>query len=214
MRFVEFPYGPNAQLLRANEHPSKKLTLCLQFIAQELQKLPEIVEARISYQELLVIFKTNTFLKKLVPLAENFADSFDEPRRVKTTSVKHKIWVSYTGPDMTYVKEQMGLSSHKVRQLHTSQEYTVHALGFQPGFAFLGTLPKLLQLPRRAVPRTNVPANCVAIAADQTAIYPHASPGGWHIIGFTKRSVFEPSAPGLSIFQPGDTVQFLDLGEV
>lgn len=214
MRFVELPYGPHAKLLRANEAPSKKLTLCLAFVAKQLQALPQVVEARISYQEILVVFKPSLFLHDLVATTIHFAEVFELGKEDSSPKKHHKIWVSYTGPDMAYVMKRTGLSASKIRQLHTSQLYTVHALGFQPGFAFLGTLPKLLQMPRRSVPRVQVPANSVAIAADQTAIYPHASPGGWHIIGLTKREVFDADAPSLSIFQPGDTVQFLDLGDL
>ena len=55
--------------------------------------------------------------------------------------------------------------------------------GFSPGFAYLTGLDPVLQLPRRATPRTRVPAGSVAIAADYTACTPSPSPGGWHLLG-------------------------------
>ena len=58
-------------------------------------------------------------------------------------------------------------------------------MGFTPGFCYLASLPNILHLPRKASPRTQVPKGAVAIAEQQTAVYPNQSPGGWHIIGQT-----------------------------
>ena len=45
-------------------------------------------------------------------------------------------------------------------------------IGFMPGFAYLGPLDERLRLGRRESPRLRVPAGAVAIAGEQTAIYP------------------------------------------
>ena len=214
MKLVEYPYGPNAMLFRVEEEPSRDLTLGLEYVAKQLRLLPQVLEARISYVELLVVLireeERDLIRTKLLEIAAQIESGNDSmiPTRL------HKIWVSYSGPDLEEVSEKTGFCVKEICKLHTSQQYTVHALGFQPGFAFLGTLPAQLQVPRRSIPRVRVPANCVAIAADQTAIYPHESPGGWHIIGFTKRNVFDVDSESLSIFQVGDSVQFLDIDEL
>ncbi len=66
--------------------------------------------------------------------------------------------------------------------------------GFAPGFAYLTGLDPALELPRRATPRTRVPAGSVAIAAAYSAVYPTASPGGWHLIGRTAAVLFDTDA--------------------
>ena len=92
--------------------------------------------------------------------------------------------------------------------LHLSVAYRVYMLGFLPGFAYLGTLPAELACPRRAEARTQVPAGAVAIAGQQTAIYPAVSPGGWHVLGQTSFRPFDPDAADPFRFQAGDEVRF------
>lgn len=94
-------------------------------------------------------------------------------------------------PDLEQVAVQTGLSIEAVIALHCSVEYRVLAVGFALGFAYLGTLPDGLRLPRRATPRTQVPAGSVAIAGAQTTVYPTDTPGGWHIIGRTQQPMVQ-----------------------
>src|SRR5438874_473240 len=86
--------------------------------------------------------------------------------------------------------------------------YRAFLVGFVPGWAYLGPVPDELVLPRRAVPRTQVPAGAVAIAGQQTGIYPLASPGGWHLIGRTSVRLFLPDSDPPSLFRVGDRVKF------
>jgi KipI family sensor histidine kinase inhibitor len=80
-------------------------------------------------------------------------------------------------------------------------------MGFSPGFAYLGGLPPALELPRRATPRTRVPAGSLAIAGLQSAVYPFDSPGGWHLIGSVVGvRMFGPDGPMLQL---GDRVRFV-----
>jgi KipI family sensor histidine kinase inhibitor len=92
--------------------------------------------------------------------------------------------------------------------MHTEQEYRVYAMGFAPGFAYLGELPEKLRLPRLDNPRTKIPAGSVAIAEAQTAVYPSESPGGWNIIGRTAETLYDPQADSISPMKVGDRVQF------
>ena len=87
--------------------------------------------------------------------------------------------VVYGGPDLVAVAEATGLTVGQVVERHLSGTYTVAFCGFSPGFAYLRGLDPALQIPRRAVPRTRVPAGSVAIAARYSSVYPSASPGGW-----------------------------------
>lgn len=99
-----------------------------------------------------------------------------EPREVT-------IQVVYDGPDIETIATALQLTPDDVVQLHLDGTYIVDTIGFAPGFAYLTGLDKRLHLPRRATPRTKVPAGSVAIADAFTAVYPFDSPGGWHLIG-------------------------------
>src|SRR2546423_611438 len=94
----------------------------------------------------------------------------------------------------------------------STQKVRVHPLGDTALLAELGSLPDELALPRRAVPRTRVPAGAVAIAARQTAIYPLPVPGGWHLIGRTSVKLFLPSSDPPCLFKAGDRVKFFSAG--
>lgn len=116
--------------------------------------------------------------------------------------------VVYDGPDLEDVARSAGLSVEAAAALHASTTYHVYMLGFLPGFAYLGDLPKKLHLPRLDVPRTRVPAGSVAIAEELTAVYPVVSPGGWRLIGRTPLRFFDYRADPPSLLAPGDRVRF------
>jgi inhibitor of KinA len=113
------------------------------------------------------------------------------------------------GPDLAQVAAATGLTPESVIALHSGTIYRVYMLGFTPGFAYMATVDERLTLPRRATPRTRVPAGSVAIAAGQTAIYPGDTPGGWHLIGRTRVRPYDPVRPQPFLFQPGDRVRFV-----
>jgi KipI family sensor histidine kinase inhibitor len=113
------------------------------------------------------------------------------------------------GQDLADVARTTGLSERDVVALHGSVTYLVYMLGFAPGFAYLGTLPAELALPRRAEPRTRVPAGSVAIAGRQTAIYPFETPGGWHLIGSTDVAMWDPATDPPSRLRSGMRVRFV-----
>jgi KipI family sensor histidine kinase inhibitor len=120
----------------------------------------------------------------------------------------HRIPVMYDGPDLADVAAAVGLSPERVIELHTRPIYRVFMIGFCPGWSYLGPLPEGLRLPRRSVPRTAVLAGSVAIAGDQTGVYPLVTPGGWHLIGKTRLPVFLPDSYPPALLRPGDRVKF------
>ena len=101
-----------------------------------------------------------------------------------------------------------GLSWSEVAEVHSQTSYRVYAIGFAPGFAYLGNLDSRLQMPRKSTPRSRVSKGSVAIAEQQTAVYPKASPGGWHIIGRTPISLVDFDRDNLSLFYIGAQVRF------
>ena len=92
--------------------------------------------------------------------------------------------------------------------MHSSQIYSVGAIGFAPGFAFLTGLAPELQLARKAVPRLSVPKGSVAIAENQTAVYPADSPGGWNMIGNCPISLYDPTRQPMIPFSIGTKIKF------
>ena len=112
------------------------------------------------------------------------------------------------GPDLQQVATQAGLSAEEAVALHSGAEYRVHAIGFVPGFPYLGGLPARLHTPRRATPRTQVPAGAVGIGGAQTGVYPLATPGGWNLIGRTPLALFRPAEDPPALLRAGDTVKF------
>jgi KipI family sensor histidine kinase inhibitor len=120
----------------------------------------------------------------------------------------HVIPVRYDGMDLEAVAAATALSPAEVIVRHTARKYSVDLLGFVPGFAYLSELDQSLHLPRRAEPRPRVSAGTVAIAAAQTAVYPLDTPGGWHIIGRTETTMFDPFRDPPALLRAGDTVRF------
>jgi len=121
----------------------------------------------------------------------------------------HEVRVTYEGPDLHDVATLAGLSSDDVVSLHSSVEYVVAFIGFQPGFPYLLGLPEQLVCPRLATPRVKVPPGSVAIAGEYAGIYPAASPGGWRLIGTTDLALFDPTREQPSLLAPGDRVRFV-----
>lgn len=112
------------------------------------------------------------------------------------------------GPDLGRVAELCGVSAEEAVALHAGADYLVHAIGFTPGFPYLGGLPDALRTPRRDTPRAHVPAGSVAIGGSQTGVYPVDSPGGWQIIGRTPMALFRPMERPAALLKPGDQVRF------
>ena len=153
-----------------------------------------------------------TMAAELLPMLEKLSKRIGKQQ---ATGRHHSIVVNYgglAGQDLDWVAAQTGLSTNGVIELHSNAVYTVQFLGFLPGFAYLTGLPEILQFPRRNSPRARVPAGTLAIGAHYCAVYPWESPGGWHLLGHVEQVLFDPEAQGdagHSLFQAGDTVQFV-----
>ncbi|AKS05750.1 5-oxoprolinase subunit B family protein [Pseudomonas trivialis] len=119
------------------------------------------------------------------------------------------VWYDLSvGPELTLLSQRSGLAVDDVIRRHSAHECQVFALGFAPGFAFMGLVDEILATPRLSTPRKRVAAGSVGIAERQTAAYPVVSPGGWNLIGRTPAKLFDRDREGYSLMQPGDTVRF------
>lgn len=130
---------------------------------------------------------------------------------IESAGVEVVVPVCYGGEyglDIAAVAERAKLSENDVINLHASGDYLVHAIGFSPGFPYLGGLPAKLHTPRHSTPRTVVPAGSVGIGGAQTGIYPIATPGGWQLIGRTPLRLFDPTKKQPALLRLGDRVRF------
>ncbi|MFK3909801.1 5-oxoprolinase subunit PxpB [Pseudomonas monteilii] len=129
---------------------------------------------------------------------------------------RHEIPVWYdpqVGPELDLIARRAGLSREAVIALHSGTDYPVFALGFAPGFGFMGLVDERLASPRLPTPRQRVAAGSVGIAERQTAAYPAVSPGGWNLIGRTPVTLFDRHREGYSLLQPGDRVRFVAIDQ-
>jgi KipI family sensor histidine kinase inhibitor len=110
--------------------------------------------------------------------------------------------------DLKEVAKKAELSEEDVAVRHAAGEYRVLMMGFAPGHAYMGGLDAKLAVPRRASPRAVVPAGSVAIANEQTVVYPYAISGGWNVIGRTPMVLFDAARERPSLLWPGDRVRF------
>ena len=113
-----------------------------------------------------------------------------------------------SGPDLEIIAELGNISIDEVITIHQQQEYRVYAIGFAPGFAYLGEVDERIAAPRLATPRQKVPRGAVAIADRQTAVYPAVSPGGWNLIGLCPTRMFDPDKQPSMPVKVGDRIKF------
>jgi KipI family sensor histidine kinase inhibitor len=175
-------------------------------LASALKKRRDVRQAIAGYASVTVHFDPDqTTLDALGAAIKRLATKrppMAEPGRL------HRIPVVYDGLDLEEVAAALGLSPKGIAEIHSRPIYRVFLVGFVPGWAYLGPLPDELELSRRQVPRTQVPAGSVAIAGRQTGIYPLPSPGGWHLIGRTSVKLFLPDSDPPCLFRAGDRVKF------
>jgi inhibitor of KinA len=125
-------------------------------------------------------------------------------------SRRHVIPVCYEmQQDMARVADTTRLSPDDIIRLHAGTEYTVYAIGFVPGFPYLGYLPEpMCGVGRLPAPRVRVEPGSVGMTGRQTGIYPLPRPGGWNLIGRTPLRIFRPEQTPPVLLAAGDRVKF------
>jgi inhibitor of KinA len=174
---------------------------------------PRIRNLHLGFASLLIDFDPlqlshEQLSAKVCALADAQRAGGERPSRVITIPVCYD---AEFGPDLAQVAALANITVEEVIRLHSSATYFVYLLGFGPGFGYMVGLPPQLHVPRLATPRSHVAAGSVAIAGNQTAIYPNESPGGWRLIGRTPLRMFNPNAEPPTRFQPGDSVKFVPI---
>ncbi|MEU0405250.1 allophanate hydrolase subunit 1 [Streptomyces sp. NPDC006197] len=161
-------------------------------------------------------------VREIVPAARTvLLDGVDDPERLAAeltgwepaplharVGEAVEVPVRYDGPDLPEVAALWGVSVEAAVRIHTAAEFRVAFCGFAPGFGYLTGLGERYEVPRRATPRTAVPAGSVALAGPYTGVYPRSSPGGWQLIGTTDVVLWDSGRDPAALLAPGTRVRF------
>ncbi|XPF93506.1 5-oxoprolinase subunit PxpB [Colwellia sp. RE-S-Sl-9] len=180
-----------------------------------------VIDSIASYASLIIYYKfdqithdsLNTLLLNVVQTNNLLNKNLTLPKQTSETEIEIPVYYGEeAGWDIQNVAQQTQLTRAEVIQYHTQTTYRAYALGFTPGFCYLGELVSRLQLPRKSSPRLSVPKGAVAIAEQQTAVYPNSSPGGWHIIGQTPLDMYNvKNGEFESTIRVGQSVKFVSI---
>ena len=204
--------GQNAFIVYFAEQTSAAVSAQIQAaVANILATMQDsIIDLVPSYASLLVIFdldRSDHFaVKQQLRAALSQLDSVDAASGELVTLPVY--YSAESGPDLEVIAQLGNISVDDVIEIHQQQEYRVYAIGFAPGFAYLGEVDERIAAPRLATPRQKVPRGAVAIADRQTAVYPAVSPGGWNLIGLCPTRMFDPDKNPSMPVRVGDRIQF------
>lgn len=206
------PYGDSALIVEFGEDISEGAYRRIRGLLEDLETNPlagmrELIPA---YNSLLIVYDSlESGYSDLESLVRSRVEKASSAPRSRRRIVR--IPVCYESPyalDLQDVARHAGLSPDEVVSIHAAGSYLVYMLGFTPGFPYLGGMDERIAAPRRASPRTRVPAGSVGIADRQTGIYPQDSPGGWNIIGRTPALLFDPSRQPPALLAAGLYIRF------
>lgn len=170
----------------------------------------ELVDLVPSYASVLILYDPlRSDRRTIVRRVRDCLDAAQaQPVATGRTVALPVYYASETGADLEALAARAQLTTEEVIALHTATEYRVYAIGFAPGFAYLGEVDARIATPRLASPRARVPQGSVAIADRQTAVYPSQSPGGWNLIGRCPVPMFTPDQQPSMPVAVGDRVRF------
>lgn len=203
--------GPQALIIRFGDVIDPSLTAQIRAVRDRLaeQLTEQIIELVPSYTTLMVVY--DLLQHDFASISEEIKQSLQNLNSRNISGQAIEIPVFYdesVGYDLQRVARYHNTSVETVIARHSQPVYQVYAIGFAPGFAYLGQVADNLATPRLASPRPQVPIGSVAIADQQTAVYPIETPGGWNIIGRTFLNMLDRQRPGLCPVDIGDTVRF------
>lgn len=191
-----------------NDHTLAHVQQCVAAIEQSMAGA--VVDLTPSYGSVLVHFDPLRW--RPVELARELRRVIEAATKRAASPARSIVLPVYysqeVGPELAPLAERAGLSVAEAIMLHTATAYRVYAIGFAPGFAYLGEVDARLSAPRLESPRTAVPSGSVAIADRQTAVYPSESPGGWNLIGRCPVPMFDARQTPCMPVSVGDTVRF------
>lgn len=164
--------------------------------------VPSYTSITLHYDALSADFLRIISILRELPDCVSNADPGSQGRQIELPVWYHPS----VGPDLKALAEACNLTVDQVIDRHTGTTVQVYAIGFSPGFGFMGQVDPAIARPRLARPRVRVPGGSVGIANRQTAVYPSPSPGGWQLIGRCPTPLF--SETDLALLSVGDRVRF------
>ena len=208
--------GQDALIVYFAEQASAEVSAQIQRAVVKInsQMADIVIDLVPSYASLLVIYDINRCdqLETRRQLREALRD-LDTTEAVGGELVTLPVYYSLeSGPDLEIIAKRGEISVDDVIEIHSQAEYRVYAIGFAPGFAYLGEVDERIAVPRLSTPRQKVPRGAVAIADRQTAVYPAQSPGGWNLIGLCPTRMFDPEQVPSMPVQVGDRIRFEAIG--
>lgn len=179
-------------------------------MADESLALPAVKEVIPGMNNIVVVFDPVSLSNEAMTevLAALWAKG-DTKDCVGSTLEVPVVYGGSCGEDLPVLAANAGMSPKEFATLHASGDYTVYALGSQPGFAYLGGLDSRLAAPRRGTPRPRVESGTVIIGGAQTAVQSKTSPSGWHVIGKTNLEFFDATKPSPALVSPGSRLRFI-----
>lgn len=175
----------------------------------EREKLPFVSEVVVGYRSVMVYVDPLADAADAAGTLDGLTRDASDSGRASGASVTIPVcYGGELGPDLEMVASLRGLTAAEVIARHTAAEYRVYMLGFVPGFPYMAHVDPSIAVPRRKSPRVRVPAGSVAIANEQTGIYPAETPGGWNIIGRCPVKPYDPSRREPFLLRAGDRVRF------
>lgn len=167
-----------------------------------------------AYSSLTIYFDGNCEREEVMAyLKERILDSLElqhEPSENRIITIP----VCYDrslGPDQEFVCDHLQLTQEQLIEKHTGNVFRVYMIGFIPGFPYMGILPEGWQIPRKQTPALKIPIGSVALAGQQTGIYPAEVPGGWQVIGRTPLKIFDALRKPSCWLKAGDQVKFASI---
>lgn len=208
--------GENALIVYFADSVSDATSSQIQHVSKVLSQYmgDVLIDLVPSYASILVLFdplKTDHLhVRKLIRMAAE--QKQNEGVSQQESIVRLPVYYGReTSPDLENLAQFAGLSPEQVIDIHQQTIYRVYAIGFAPGFAYLGETDERIAMARLATPRKKVPKGAVAIADRQTAVYPAQSPGGWNLIGCCPTPMFNPEIVPSMPVKAGDAVQFYQI---
>lgn len=171
-----------------------------------------VLELVPTYRSLLLHIDPVATTPDAVVAALRSMDAPTPPTSPGGTGEVHDVPVSFAAdaaPDLPAVAAAVGRAPGEVVDLLTASPLRLYCYGFVPGFAYLGGLPPVLDVPRRTTPRAPVAPGSVLLAAGQAALCPRPMPTGWWVVGRTARTLFDPAATPPVPARPGDLLQLV-----
>lgn len=168
-----------------------------------------IVETVPTYRSLLIQF--DPLVIDYPVLTSRVLELAKAADAVTRSSSRWRVPVVYGGEfgiDLEATAERHKISANKLIEIHSGAVYRVYAIGFMPGFTYLGGLDPRIHTPRRMDPRMMTPAGTISIGGIQALVAGAAMPSGWHLLGRTPVRTFAPARTPPVLFEPGDEVVF------